>query len=181
MDRWEEWQIPYQFGSIVIWPPDDVRRTVNAQRTAYDPVSQSYCEAHITITQPLLRRLNDPEWENVFEIVRQQPSFEIRYGPLNSFLPYPCIWYAIEPQDILRRLNHVLHETGYFKLDPDDTREYIPHMTITEGLADPRVDERLFESLQAESEDGAFLCSEFVHIVPDERFRFHVHRAIPLG
>jgi 2'-5' RNA ligase len=181
MDNWEEWQKPYRYGALVIWPPEEVRRTVNAQRTAYDPVSQSYCEAHITITPPLLRELTDQEWATIDGIIGQQPAFEIQYGPLNSFLPYPCIWYEIEPREILRRLHYALLETGYFKVDPDDTREYIPHMTITEGLAGPEVDERLLESLREESENGTFLCSALAHIVPDDKFCFHVCRTITLG
>ncbi len=61
MDHWEEWQKVYQYGTRVIWPPAEVREIVNHQREKYDPVSASFCGAHITLTQPLLNPLSDAE------------------------------------------------------------------------------------------------------------------------
>ena len=76
MDHWEEWQKVYQHGMMVIWPPDEIRKDVNAQRKAYDPVSASFCGAHITLTQPLLNPLSDMEWGNIQEILRRFPPSE---------------------------------------------------------------------------------------------------------
>lgn len=41
MKSWEEWQKSYQYGLIVIRPPDEIRDLVNKQREEYDPLSQS--------------------------------------------------------------------------------------------------------------------------------------------
>ncbi len=54
MENWQDWQKPYQHGMMVIWPPAAVRKTVNQQRESLDPLSASYCEAHISLTQPLI-------------------------------------------------------------------------------------------------------------------------------
>ena len=69
MDYWEDWQKVYQHGIMVIWPPDEIRKIVNAQRRAFDPESAAVCETHITLTQPLLNPLNDSERKQIQEIV----------------------------------------------------------------------------------------------------------------
>jgi hypothetical protein len=181
MKHWEEWQKPYQYGTLVIWPPDEVREIVNAQRQDNDPVSQSYCGAHITITQPLLRDLEDSEWNQILDLLQDQGSFEIQYGPLNSFLPYPCIWYEIEPRQKVLEIRHALHKTGYFNLELNHTDDFIPHMAITEGFSGPAVDEDLLERLQATTRCGSFPCNELAYIVPNETFSFGVVKTLLLG
>lgn len=172
MNSWQDWQKPYQFGTIVIWPPDEIWDFVNKQRETYDPLSQSYCEAHISVTQPLLKELSENEWDQVLSVVEGFGSFRIDFGPLNSFLPYPCIWYEIEPQERVLELRHALHLTGFFNLTLSHTEGFIPHMTITEGLSGPVVDESLLQRLQNESRQGSFLCQGLTYIVPNQQFCF---------
>ncbi|MFV1949166.1 MAG: 2'-5' RNA ligase family protein [Anaerolineales bacterium] len=180
MDHWEEWQKVYQHGTIVIWPPAEAREIVNHQREKYDPVSASFCGAHITLTQPLLNPLSDAEWGNIQDILRGFPAFEIQYGPIKSFLPYPCIWYEIQPGDKILALRHALHQMGYFNLSLKHTDVFIPHMSITEGLSGPPVDEELLTILQEQSSQGSFVCQDAVHIVPDESFCFGVEKRLSL-
>jgi hypothetical protein len=92
MEGWEDWQKAYRFGTLVIWPPDEVRELVNRHRERYDPVSQAICETHITLTEPLRRPLADEEWGLVAQVDGSSDAFQINYGPLSAFLPYPCIW-----------------------------------------------------------------------------------------
>lgn len=181
MRQWEDWQKPYRYGTIVIRPPSSVREVVDTQREMYDPLSQQYSEAHISVTQPLIRELDESEWEHLQDVLAQFTPFQINYGPLNSFLPYPCIWYEIKPQDPTLKIRKALHQTGFFNLQMKHPESFIPHMTITEGLSGPTVDERLLEKLQNESATGSFQCKELVLIVPDEEFHFNVVRKIPLG
>ncbi len=181
MKNWEEWQKPYQFGLIVIQPPDEIRELVNKQREEYDPLSQSYSEAHISVTQPLLKTLSEIEWDRTLRIVEGFGSFLIDYGPINSFLPYPCIWYEIKPAEKVLDLRQALHQTGFYNLSLPHTEGFIPHMTITEGLSGPTVDEKLFNRLQGESSQGTFLCQQLTHIVPDDKFYFQIGKTIPLG
>jgi len=180
MDNWEDWQKPYQYGTIVIWPPDEIREIVNAQREAYDPISQSICEAHITVTQTFSKFLSDGEWDSLFRLLNGYDPFEIEYGPLKSFLPYPCLWYEIQPKEKVLELRSALHNTGFFNLDLKYTEGFIPHMTITEGLSGPSVDESLLAALQRESSSGTFVCKELAYIVPDDRFCFRVVKVLPL-
>ncbi len=181
MKSWEEWQKPYQYGLIVIRPPDEIRDLVNKQREKYDPLSQSYCEAHITITQPLLKKLSDPDWDQIINLLGSYDAFEIKYGPIKSFLPYPCIWYEIEPRQQILDLRQALHQTGFFDLSLPFSEGFIPHLTITEGLSGPEVDQGLLNRLQGESSQGSFICQELTYIVPDQKFYFQVRNTLPLG
>ena len=181
MENWEAWQKPYEFGTIVLWPPEHVRRIVNAQREKYDPVSQSYCETHISVTQPLKKRLDLGEWRFIEKLLAGYEAFEINYGPLDSFLPYPCIWYKIEPVQRVLALREALHQTGFFNLDLKHPENFIPHMTITEGLSGPTVDEDLLGLLQSESGEGSFRCDGLSYILPDDSFKFQVQRFLPLS
>ena len=180
MDNWEDWQKPYQHGTIVIWPPYEIREIVNAQREAYDPISRSICEAHITVTQPFSKFLSDVEWDSLFKLLNAYDPFKIEYGPLKSFLPYPCIWYEIQPKETVLELRSALHNTGFFNLGLKYTEGFIPHMTITEGLSGPSVDESLLDALQLKSRRGTFLCRELAYIVPEDRFYFRVVKVLPL-
>lgn len=180
MKSWQDWQKPYQFGTIVIWPQDEVRVFVNKQRETYDPLSHSYCEAHISVTQPLLKELSGNEWDQVLSVLEGCESFLIDFGLLSSFLPYPCIWYEIEPRERVLELRHALHQTGFFNLDLPHTEGFIPHMTIAEGYSGPTVDNNLLKQLQNESRQGSFLCKELAYIVPDEEFHFTVAKTFSL-
>ena len=181
MDTWEDWQKPYVHGTIVIWPPEQVRGIVDAQRQAYDPASQDICGTHITVTQPLSKPLNEAEWEKLQGILSHFTPFEIEYGPVKSFLPYPCIWYEVQPAEKVLKLREALHATGWFNLAMQHPEKFIPHMTITEGLSGPEVNEALLQKLQQESKSGHFICERLAYIVPDVHFRFEVHFSLPLG
>jgi len=181
MENWEDWQKPYQFGTLVIWPPDEIREIVNSQRERIDPVSQSYCETHISVTQPLCRWLEAEEWDRLGVLLASFDSFLIEYGPLNTFLPYPCIWYEIKPVNRVLELRNSLHQTGYFNLEMKHPQNFIPHITITEGLSGLEVDKDLFQTLQQESGKGSFQCEELAYIVPDQDFRFYISRILPLS
>ena len=181
MEHWEEWQKVYQHGTIVILPPDGVREIVNHQRDKYDPVSAAISEAHITITQPFLNPLSDTAWGNIQDILIRFPAFKIQYGPIKSFLPYPCIWYEIQPGDKVLDLRRALHQTGYFNLSLTHTDDFIPHMTITEGLSGPPVDKELLTKLQEQSSQGSFICHEAAYIKPDKSFWFGLEKRLPIG
>ena len=180
MAEWLEWQKVYKYGTFVIWPPEHVRNNVNLLRHQYDPVSQSTCGAHITLTQPFLRQPSSKEWEELHEVVSRFASCEIRYGPLNTFLPYPCIWYEIHPSELVLTIRQALHATGLFNLDLPHTDGFIPHMTITEGQSELNVTEELFTTLRDEISGGTFICSEIALIVPDRHFHFGIKRRLPL-
>jgi 2'-5' RNA ligase len=182
MENWKDWQKPYQYGILLIWPPDEVREIVNAQRKKYDPVSWAMCEAHITVTQMLRRHLLEEEWGEIRQVLSGHERFEITYGPVNSFLPYPCLWYEVHPRERVLALRRDLHATGYFNLDLPHPQNFMPHMTITEQLSGtPVVDEALLAQVQAESRPGRFRCDSVAYVVPDADFHFKVVEKLPLG
>jgi 2'-5' RNA ligase len=154
---------------------------VDKQRESYDPISQSYIGAHITVTQPFLRTPTEADWDVCVRSLEKIQPFEIRYGPLKSFLPYPCIWYDVQPAEIVLDIREALHQTGLFNLQEGYIEDFIPHMTITEGQSGPEVTTALMEELQAESKTGSFLCEELVLSAPGQDFRFSKRNSISLG
>jgi 2'-5' RNA ligase len=179
MDRWPDWGKPYKPGLFIIQPPDDVSVTVNAQRKMYDPLSQSYIGAHITVTQPFIKEPSEFEWDHLRGILKDLLPFEIHYGPLKSFLPYPCIWYDVQPAEQVLKIRDAMHQTGLFNLKEGYIKDFIPHMTITEGQSGPEVTPDLLEKLQDESQEGSFLCEKLVLSAPDQNFHFEPARKIP--
>jgi 2'-5' RNA ligase len=181
VDSWPDWQNPYVHGTFVLWPPDDVRHTVNALRGRYDPVSQAICPTHITLTEPLHRQPRPDEWYQLRQIVAASAPFELTYRPLRSFLPYPCIWFEIQPAEPVLSLRTALHRMGLVNLDLPHTDGFIPHMTITEGLSGPEVNEALLAALQEQVAGGTFAVSDVAFIAPDADFRVTVGKRLPLG
>jgi hypothetical protein len=80
LEHWEEWQYPYRFGVILVLPPEPVRSQVNALRARYDPLSHSYCDAHISLTVPFPAELDDLHWEELKFITSTIRPFSIHYG-----------------------------------------------------------------------------------------------------
>jgi len=181
IDRWPTWGERFRSGLIIIQPPDDIRAIVDAQRQIYDPLSQSYVGAHITVTQPFAQPPTDGALGLIEEALHPIRPFMIHYGPLKSFLPYPCIWYDVQPAERVLEIRSKLHQTGLFNLAEGYIEDFIPHMTITEGQSGPEVTAALLEKLQSESCPGVFLCEELVLSVPDREFNFVPRARIPLG
>jgi 2'-5' RNA ligase len=177
----DDWRDAYLHGTLVIWPPDDVRAVVNSLREHYDPASARICEAHITLTQPLFSAPDDRAFSVIEQITAVVQPFEIRYGGLDTFLPYPCLYLAIEPYEPLRALHDALQQTGLFQPVPAHHRRYVPHMTILEGSLDAESVARLADDLSAVAPAGSFACREVAYISPDESFRFAVRRWLRLG
>jgi len=174
------WKEDYKFGTIVIWPPDNVRSHVNPLRERHDPRSHAICEAHVSVTQPFLATPKENEWEKLIAIVSGFEASEITYGPLNHFLPYPCIYYEIHPPDYLLKIRRALHATGLFNLSLPYTEGFVPHMSITDGMPDAGTTESLFQELQEEVSGGSFQCDALTLIEPDESFVFHMTRLLHL-
>jgi 2'-5' RNA ligase len=182
MNDWAEWQLNYRHGLFVIWPPDGVRQVVNRLRRQYDPESQATIEAHITLAQPFLAQPGEAEWARLAKIVAEFKPFEIRYGPVETFFPNPVIYVAIQPQKRLLALRQALHETGLFNLTLPYTDDFVPHMTITEGLSGGRVvDESMLAEVRPQASEGTFLLNEIVCVAPDENFHFEISGRLALA
>jgi 2'-5' RNA ligase len=181
IDDWAEWQKAYIHGLFVIWPPVGVRQLVNELRQKYDPDSQATIEAHITLTQPFLTRPSDQEWALLDQIVASFEPFDLSYGPVATFFPNPVIYLTIQPQERLLALRQALHDTGLFNLTLPYSDDFVPHMTIAEGLSERPVDELMLAEIRPQAPQGTFLLGEVVCVVPDVSFHFEIGARLPLA
>lgn len=173
----------YQHGALVLWPPQDVRAVVGALRQRYDPASQAICDAHVTLSQPLLA---EPSREELMKITATVASFtplELSFGPLATFLPYPCVYLQIQPREPLRALQADLYALGLFNraLPHSDPDEYVFHMSITDGYPDAAQTALIRDALTGSEPTGRFLVEAVAWIKPDADFHFELVREFRLG
>lgn len=170
----------YRHGTLVIWPPDEVRAVVGALRQRYDPASQAICDAHITLTQPFMSEPGEDDLSNIGEVVARHLPLEIEYGPLGPFLPYPCVYLQIRPAEPLTALQRALYDLGLFDLslphsDPD---LYVFHMSITDGYPDEDQTRYVLDGLKGSEPEGRFDAASVAWIRPDSDFHFETVRRI---
>ena len=178
--HWEEWQTEYRYGAFYIFPPPGIIEPIDQLRRKYDHKSDSYCQAHISLSEPLRAPLTDEKVQELRVTLSSVEPFEIHYGPLRSFLPYPGVVYAITPEDMFMRLRSCIHETSLFK-DQQLVREHVkPHMTIAEFITIERTHE-LLEKLSGKIPEGTFLCSAIEYAIPNHDFYFERVLRLPLG
>jgi 2'-5' RNA ligase len=178
--RWEGWQREYRYGAFYIFPPPGIIEPIDQLRRKYDPKSDSYCQAHISLSEPLGAPLTDEQVQELHDTLSSIEPFEIHYGPLRSFPPYPGVVYAITPEDTFMNLRSRIHETSLFK-DQQLMREHImPHMTIAEFITIERTRE-LLEELSGKFPEGTFLCSAIEYAIPDHDFYFERVLRLHLG
>src|SRR5579884_4246179 len=88
---WEDWQKEYKYGAFYIFPPHGVIEPIDELRRTYDPTSDSYCQAHISLSEPLCNPFTDEQLHELKTALSSIEPFEIHYGPLRTFPPYPGI------------------------------------------------------------------------------------------
>jgi 2'-5' RNA ligase len=177
---WEEWQREYRYGALYIFPPDGVIEPIDTLRRTYDPRSAAYCQAHISLSEPLAGPLTGAQLRELQAALRAIAAFDVRYGPLRSFPPYPGVVYAIQPEDEFRRLRAIVHATSLFAGMPLRRQDIAPHMTIAEFITLERTQE-LLEELQGNVPEGVFRCDAVEYAVPNGRFYFERVLTIPIG
>lgn len=177
---WEGWQFEYQFGAFYIFPPTGIIEPTDALRRAYDAKSASICQAHISLSEPLQAPLSDEQVQEIRNALCAVPSFNIHYGPLRSFPPYPGVCYSIAPEDEFRGLRAVLHSTPAFVGVPLKHEHIAPHMTIAEFISLERTNELLHE-LSGKVPEGTFCCGSIEYAVPNDRGYFERVLALPLN
>ncbi len=179
--HWVGWQREYRLGLILVLPPDGIGEQVDALRQQDDPRSASICEAHISLSEPLTKEFS-PEVEcEVRHLLSTVDPFEIHYGPLRTFDPYPGVAYKIEPEDRFFKLREALHRTSAFEGSPFKRKGVPPHMTIAEFIPDMEESEELKNHLQAKVPEGSFLCDKLQLMIPDDDFCFRRVLELKLG
>jgi len=180
ISHWQRWQQEYQFGVLLIFPPDPPRGQVDEFRTKHDPRAQSFCGAHISLTVPLPRPLDHRHWGELEKIAVHIQPFSIQYGPLMNYLPHPGVCLAIDPQDELDRLRIALEATSCFDGAPARRHPFSAHMTLAEFISAEQT-----EALMVELEDvaprGTFECTGVSYAVPDPSFHFTERKRLGLA
>jgi 2'-5' RNA ligase superfamily len=173
----------YRYGALVIWPPDDVRVTVGELRRRYDPASQATCEAHITLTPPFLREPTVTDLSAISDVVSCQPVLELEYGPVATFLPYPCVYLEIAPVEPLRALQRSLYALELFDLSMpySDLDIFVFHMSITDGYPDQEQTRHIHNALAGSEPKGHFEAQSVTWIRPDGDFRFQPFQSFSIG
>lgn len=171
VSSWQRWQQEYQFGVLLIIPPDPPLSQVNALRSRYAWSQTSECDAHISLTVPLPHALTPAEWDELQTIASGFRSFPICYGPLKHYLPHPGVCLEIEPQSELDRLRAALEAASCFAGAPPRRYPFSAHMTLAEMISVEQT-EAIMEELRGEAPQGNFLCTGVSYVVPDAEFRF---------
>jgi 2'-5' RNA ligase len=178
--RWEGWQREYRYGAFYIFPPPGIIEPIDQLRRKYDPKSDSYCQAHVSLSEPLRAPLNDEQVQELRDALSSVEPFEIHYGPLRSFPPYPGVVYAITPEDTFMNLRSRIHETSLFKGQKFMRKHIIPHMTIAEFITVERTLE-LLEEVSGKVPEGTFLCNAIEYAIPNHDFYLERVLRLPLG
>jgi hypothetical protein len=168
---WKRWQQEYQFGVLLIIPPDPPLAQVNALRARYAWSQTSECPAHISLTIPLPRPLTSTDWEALAMIAAAIPSFDIHYGPLQHYLPHPGVCLAISPQAQLASLCAALETAACFTGAQPRRYPFSAQMTIAEIITVEQTASIMVE-LANEVPRGTFRCTDVTYAVPDGEFRF---------
>lgn len=180
MTDWEGWQGDYRFGVLLIFPPEPLRGRLNELRRHYDPRSQSYCDAHISLTVPATRALAPTDWHALEAAGRRCSPVRIEYGPLKVYEGHPGVNLAIEPVSELDEVRRTVEAVSPFAEAPPRGRPFSPHMTIAEFITMQRTEE-IVRELQGLELNGSFLSDFLDYAVPDEGFKFTQRRRLRLG
>src|SRR5262245_36995434 len=178
ISHWEAWQQEYQFGVLLIYPPNPLLTQVNSLRATYDQQSQAICDAHISLTIPLPRPMSVAHWSELESLVAAIAPFPIRYGPLRHYLPYPGVCIAMEPQDILDDLRCKLESASVFTGASVRKYSFSAHMTIAEFISVEQT-KALMDELVDVVPTGIFRCNGVSYAVPDAQFHFTERKRLP--
>lgn len=180
VSKWENWQIDYQFGAFYIFPPEPVRSQINALRETHDLRSQSYCDAHISLTIPLPRAINHKDWTEFTQAVRNIESFTVTYELPTSFPSVPGVALDIEPFERLEEIVLALESVDVFLNAKPRSYRFHPHMTIAEFITFEKTTE-LLQQLSREKLLGKFECDTIAYAVPNNDFHFSERAFIALS
>jgi hypothetical protein len=169
--HWDEGQRAYRFGVILILPSEPIFSQVNELRARYDPISQTCCDAHISLTVPLPRAPTDAQWAEIEAVTSSTRPFTLHYGPLMTYPPHPGVVLKIEPQGEIDLLRIGLEACSPFSGMMPRRYPFSAHMTIAEFITIERTNALMIE-LNGAVKCGSFRCDGVSHAVPDSSFHF---------
>jgi 2'-5' RNA ligase len=177
---WEQWQRDYRYGAFYIFPPPGLIEPIDTLRNVHDPKSAAACQAHISLSAPQPQPLAASDLAELQARLSKIEPFEVHYGPLRDFLPYPGDVFAITPEDRFQELRSAIHRTSLFGGTQLKRAPIAPHMTIAEFISIGRTVE-LVQELRGQVREGAFFCDTIEYAVPNSAFYFERVLTILLG
>jgi hypothetical protein len=177
---WEDWQRAYRFGAFYIFPLTGIIEEMDRLRELHDPRSASICQAHISLSEPLPTPPTAADLDEIHHELSRIEPFDLHYGPLRHFLPYPGVTFEISPEGPFRRLRSFIHATSVFSGVPLQHEHIAPHITIAEFIT-PDETTALLAGLGGTVSTGSFLCDAIEYAVPNDNFQFERMLSLPLG
>ena len=179
-DSWEDWQLDYRLGLILIMPPKEVSDQIDPLRERYDPKSHATCGPHISVSDPLSLEMTPDLETEIRAILQDFQPFELHFRTLHASQNHPGVSYSIHPGEPILALQEALHKSRAFGGKVYRRRHIPPHMTIAEFISIQESLE-LCDQLQDTAPKGSFICDRLEFIVPDDNMRFHREMAFMLG
>jgi hypothetical protein len=180
MDGWKEWMHEYQYGVVLIIPPEPHRLVVNALRQFYAWSQSSACDAHISLSVPAARPVDPADLRDLEERLAGFEPFALRYGPIITGGDGLGIVLDIEPQETLHALLPLVEGAGLFQGAPERKWPFHAHMTIAEMLTAAQ-SQAVRAQLAGLNLSGQFLVNHLSYIVPDESFAFTERARVRIG
>jgi len=178
--KWKPWMKDFRFGTLVLIPSKEIQETVDLLRRKYDTASSKTSMAHITLTQPLNGPLAINDLSKIEKIIRSFKKFDTALGPAISSPNKKLIWLDVSSKEPLLALRQTLHATSLFRTDLPLTKDFIPHMTISELAREPEDVRGINIELNTKYKIWQTTFSSVSWIIPDEEFVFKEHRSFCL-
>lgn len=180
LSSWEDWQHDYRLGVILIRPPAEIARRIDALRAEYDPRSHAISPTHISLSDPLSSEMTPALRAEIGDILRAISPFELRFEKPQASTEHAGVYCPVSPQEPIDGLRNALHASSAFSGPAYERRNIPAHMTIAEFMS-MEDSLRLSDELQTAAATGSFTCNRLSFMVPDENFRFHEVDTFPLG
>lgn len=170
----------YQYGNLLIEPPEHIFVEVDQLRSQYDSQSSKCPRPHITVTQPFIKPPGPKDIDLIRQICSRFPAFCIHIGPAVASPNQQSIWLKVSPEDQILKLREQLHATGLFNLELPFTTGFIPHMTISEKKRPFANVTSILNDLNLSFEPNDIQVSTLCWSIPDDEFQFSIRESFAL-
>ncbi len=180
MTGWKNWMKEYQYGIVLILPPDPHRAIVNAVRKLYAWSQAAECDAHISLSVQVPGPVDPMDLGELEGRLAAFEPFVLNYGPIVVGGDGRGVVLDIEPQEPLERLLPLVEGARMFDGAIERKWPFRGHMTLAEMLTDAQ-SAQVREELSGLSLSGCFRVDNLSYVVPDESFAFTERARIRLG
>lgn len=179
-DDWEDWQLDYRLGLVLILPPPEISCLIDPLRAHYDPKAHRICPTHISISDPLQLELTPVLDAEISAILAGIQPFRLHFDKPAASDLHPGVAYPIRPQEPIDDLKGKLHQADIFAGKIYRRRSIPAHMTIAEFVT---IQEswRILAEIEDRAPSGSFLCDQLALIIPDRDFQFKQVKSYFLG